>query len=93
MVYNTGDLRSPQTANSILDYSDVKPYLRRIDAYSAHADYEEMIRYISCQNKKKLKKIFLVHGEEETQVNFRDTLNKNGFKEVEIPSFREAYTL
>lgn len=32
MVYNTGDLRSPQTANSILDYSDVKPYLRRIDA-------------------------------------------------------------
>ncbi|MBP5758937.1 MAG: MBL fold metallo-hydrolase, partial [Bacteroidales bacterium] len=66
---------------------------RRIDAYSAHADYEEMIRYISCQNKKKLKKIFLVHGEEETQVNFRDTLHENGFKEVEIPSFREAYTL
>jgi hypothetical protein len=32
MVYNTGDLRSPRTANSILDYSDVKPYLRRIDA-------------------------------------------------------------
>lgn len=32
MVYNTGDLRSPKTANSILDYSDVKPYLRRIDA-------------------------------------------------------------
>lgn len=32
MLYNTGDLRSPRTANSILDYSDVKPYLRRIDA-------------------------------------------------------------
>lgn len=32
MVYNTGDLRSPQTANSILDDADVKPYLRRIDA-------------------------------------------------------------
>lgn len=32
MLYNTGDLRSPKTANSILDYSDVKPYLRRIDA-------------------------------------------------------------
>lgn len=32
MVYNTGNLRSPQTENSILDYADVKPYLRRIDA-------------------------------------------------------------
>lgn len=32
MLYNTGDLRSPHTENSILDYSDVKPYLRRIDA-------------------------------------------------------------
>lgn len=32
MLYNTGDLRSPHTENSILDYADVKPYLRRIDA-------------------------------------------------------------
>lgn len=32
MLYNTGNLRSPHTENSILDYSDVKPYLRRIDA-------------------------------------------------------------
>jgi metallo-beta-lactamase family protein len=66
----------------------VRADLRRIDSYSAHADYEEMIRYISCQDKKKLKKIFLVHGEEETQMNFRETLHKNGFKNVEIPSFR-----
>ncbi|MBR4198388.1 MAG: MBL fold metallo-hydrolase [Bacteroidales bacterium] len=70
----------------------VRADLRRIDAYSAHADYEEMIRYISCQNKKKLKKIFLVHGEEQTQENFRNTLHENGFENVEIPSFREAYT-
>lgn len=30
MFYNTGDLRSPQTHNSILDYADVEPYLRRL---------------------------------------------------------------
>ncbi|MBR1765644.1 MAG: hypothetical protein IJ745_01215 [Bacteroidales bacterium] len=34
MLYNTGDLRSPQTANSILDYNDVAPYLHRLDAGS-----------------------------------------------------------
>lgn len=32
MLYNTGDLRSPLTRNSILDYDDVKPYLRRLTA-------------------------------------------------------------
>lgn len=30
MLYNTGILRSPQTRNSILDYNDVKPYMRRL---------------------------------------------------------------
>lgn len=32
MFYNTGDFRSPLTRNSILDYDDVKPYLRRLTA-------------------------------------------------------------
>ena len=32
MLYNTGNLRSPQTRNSILDYTDVKPYLPRLTA-------------------------------------------------------------
>ena len=32
MLYNTGNLRSPHTENSILDDADVKPYLRHIDA-------------------------------------------------------------
>lgn len=30
MLYNTGNLRSPDTRNSILDYADAEPYLRRI---------------------------------------------------------------
>ena len=30
MLYNTGDLRSAKTRNSILDYKDAKPYLQRM---------------------------------------------------------------
>ena len=71
----------------------VRADLRRIDAYSAHGDYEEMIQYISCQNKKKLKKIFLVHGEEETQENFKNTLKDRGFADVEIPSRLDSIEL
>jgi alpha-glucosidase len=52
-------------------------------------DYEELIKYISCQSKRSLKKIFLVHGEAETQEHFKETLNKRGFKRVEIADFRE----
>ena len=32
MLYNTGNLRSPKTRNSILDYDDVAPYLSRLTA-------------------------------------------------------------
>lgn len=71
----------------------VRAALRRIDSYSAHGDYEEMVRYISCQDKRKLKKIFLVHGEAETQENFRNTLKENKFKNVEIPEFRQRFEL
>lgn len=68
----------------------VRAEIRRIDSYSAHADYEEMLRFLSCQDKKKLNKIFLVHGEEQTQINFANTLKENGYKNVYIPSKKES---
>ncbi len=71
----------------------VRADVRRIDSLSGHGDYDEMIRYISCQEKRRLKKIFLVHGEAETQEHFRDTLNKRGFKRVEIPEHNDVVEL
>ena len=70
------------------DY-EVRADLRRIESLSGHGDYEELIRYISCQEKRNLKKIFLVHGEAETQEHFKETLNKRGYKRVEIADFRQ----
>ena len=71
----------------------VRAELRRIESLSGHGDYSEMIRYIGCQEKSKLKKIFLVHGEAETQEHFRDTLSELGWKHVEIPEFRQEVEL
>lgn len=71
----------------------VRADLRRIDSLSGHGDYEEMLNYIGCQEKRRLKKIFLVHGEAETQENFRETLNKRGYKRVEIPQRGDAVEL
>jgi len=57
-----------------------------INSYSAHADYIEMIDYLSCQDKKKVKKIFLVHGDYEVQQRYRERLMSAGFSGIEIPS-------
>lgn len=56
-----------------------------IDSYSAHGDYEEMIDYLSCQDVTQVKEVFLVHGEYDTQITYREKLMKHGFKKVTIP--------
>jgi len=72
----------------------VKAQLARIDAYSGHADYEELIQYLSCQKgNKKLKKIFIVHGEGEVRDAYAAHLRDAGFKQAYVPKFRETFEL
>ncbi len=67
----------------------VKATLVRIEAFSGHGDYSELIHYLSCQDKKKVRNIFIVHGEDEVRVNYSKHLNEAGFKKNHIPLFRE----
>lgn len=71
----------------------VRAEIRTIDSYSAHADSEELIKFLECQDKSKIQKIFLVHGEEQTQINFSNTLKEHGFDRVYIPSKNEEVTI
>ncbi|MBL7894879.1 MAG: MBL fold metallo-hydrolase, partial [Bacteroidia bacterium] len=64
-----------------------------ISSYSAHADYEELIKFISCQDKSKIKTVFLVHGEEDSKVEFKKTLMERGFPLVIIPRKTEGFTI
>ncbi len=48
-----------------------------IDGFSAHADKNELLSYIKECNQ--LKKIFLVHGDEDQTQKFHDMLIQNGF--------------
>jgi metallo-beta-lactamase family protein len=56
-----------------------------MSSYSAHGDYNEMMKYLSCQKKEEVKKVFLVHGEYKTQVAWREKLLAFGFGNIEIP--------
>ena len=72
-----------------------KPYvIGAIDAFSGHGDYSELIRYLSCQKgNKKLKKIFIVHGEGDVRVAYAKHLKEAGFKQAYVPMFRESIEL
>src|SRR5690606_17591052 len=52
--------------------------------YSAHADYGDFLKFLNCQDKEKVKQIFLVHGENGSMEAFKDELKKEGFKNVEV---------
>jgi metallo-beta-lactamase family protein len=66
------------------------PYLvnadvQSIKSMSAHGDYEDLLRFLSCQDPMLVKKLFLVHGEYEVQQHFADKLKEKGFDNIEIP--------
>ncbi|RFS18954.1 MBL fold metallo-hydrolase [Chitinophaga silvatica] len=56
-----------------------------IRSMSAHGDYEDLSQWLSCQDPKEVKKLFLVHGEYEVQKIFKKWLFKKGFLDIEIP--------
>lgn len=75
------------------NYYDVKARIEKIEGFSAHADRDELLKWIDGF-KKFPEKIFLVHGEEESILNFAELLrNKYRNTEILIPSFLEEYIL
>ena len=71
----------------------VRAEIERIESYSGHGDYREMGEYLSCQDTGTLKNVFLVHGEYETQMHYRDYLETRGFGNIEIPAPGMSYNL
>jgi metallo-beta-lactamase family protein len=56
-----------------------------IRSMSAHGDYEDLSQWLACQDKKQVRRLFLVHGEYDVQMDFKQRLVKKGFLDVEIP--------
>jgi metallo-beta-lactamase family protein len=57
-----------------------------IRSMSAHGDYNDLSQFLSCQDAKQVKKLFIVHGEYEVQQAFKERLLKKDFMDVEIPA-------
>ena len=64
-----------------------------MDSFSAHGDYREMLQFLSCQNPVQVKTMFLVHGEYEKQLIWKEKLQAAGFNHIEIPDMQEKFEL
>jgi len=69
----------------------VKASIHTINGFSAHADQKGLIRWI-CKIKK-LQKVFLVHGEKESQKVLQRVLKKKCDKEVKIVKYAKEVQL
>ncbi|QJD95799.1 MBL fold metallo-hydrolase [Mucilaginibacter robiniae] len=67
------------------DPYEVHAQVHVVQSMSAHGDYEDLLKFLSCQNPAEVKKVFLVHGEYEVQQKFAKRVQDAGFAHVEIP--------
>lgn len=73
---------------------DVKADIKLMDSFSAHADRLEMASFLS--NQRRLKKLFLVHGDYDTQEEFKTYLNNSGVigsDKITIPTMYQEIEL
>jgi len=64
---------------------EVHAEIGEIRSMSAHGDYADLSQWLACQDHRQVKKLFLVHGDYDVQLDFRDKLISKGFQDVEIP--------
>lgn len=69
---------------------EVKADVVVMNPFSAHGDYNEMLKFLSCQEKHILKNIFLVHGNEEIMPAWKSRLHNAGYHNITIPKHKEV---
>jgi len=74
------------------DSYPVNAEVKVLNSFSGHADYSEILDYVSHLDKAQLKKIFLVHGEKDAQDNLKKLLEEKGYA-VEINKVGQKYHL
>lgn len=75
------------------DWYNVRAEIQQINAFSAHADYQECLDWLHAIDTSRLKHIYLVHGEPDAQNYFVKFLAENGFPNTTIVKYGESYTL
>lgn len=70
----------------------VRAGIEYLEDYSGHADYKELLQWLK-NFKQKPKKLFLVHGDEESLESMKAHIQQKLKWNAEIPQYRDAITL
>jgi metallo-beta-lactamase family protein len=84
-------MNGAETVRILGEEIPVKAEMILMKEYSAHADYGDIAKFLLCQDKEKIKRIFLVHGENRVMEQLKKDLEELGYANIEIPEFRLSY--
>ncbi len=85
-------MQKPETVRILGQYYPVRARIESINGFSAHADKNDLLKWIRAF-KKQPQKIFVVHGEEESAKEFASSIKKEMKSEVIIPEYLSEYNL
>jgi metallo-beta-lactamase family protein len=71
----------------------LKAEVEVLESFSAHADGDELLKYVTQFDLKKMKEVFIVHGEPERSQILQKNIESNNYKSVLIPKRGEKYKL
>jgi len=79
-------LERPKEARILGQVYPVRARIEKINGFSAHADRDELLEWVSGF-KKDPEKIFVVHGEEEASMSFASLLRKKLKSDITVPEY------
>jgi metallo-beta-lactamase family protein len=71
----------------------LKARVKILNTFSGHADYEDLLHYLSKVDRKRVKALFLVHGDTDALLAFKPKIESLGFSKVIIPEPGQAFNL
>jgi len=83
--------KRPETISIFGSQYNVKADIVTLSSLSAHADYNDLCQYLACQDIQEVKRVFIVHGEPDVQIEFKKRLIKKGFSDVTIPELHQEF--
>ena len=72
----------------------IKAQITKLEGFSGHGDYKEMIDYFTRSLQVEgVQRVFVVHGEQESAEAYKDHLYEAGFRGIEVPEKGEIVHL
>ncbi len=75
------------------DWFKVRAHVEALEAFSAHADWKETLDWLKGTDLGRVRKVFLVHGEEKALASMKEKVLGAGAASAEIAAYGEAYVL